>query len=261
MAAKPKLKIYRVPASHPCQAVIRGAQLKGLEYKVVDLAPPSQPIAMSLMFGARTVPAMKIYGEPGGTQKVQTTLKCLRALESLAPEPAFYPAGGEERQRVLAAELWGAGEFQDLARRVVWAALRKKRDAMLSFDANLPLPDAALKPFLRSAIWVERKINGVSGDRVRGDLEVFPQLIDEIDAFIEAGTIGGARPNAADLTVLSSIWLLRSLEDLRAMLDSRPAGRKARELFGEAPGEVPAGALPPAWLTAINAAHGSYVPA
>lgn len=256
-----KVKIYRVPASHPCQAVIRGAELKGIEHTVVDLAPPTQAIAATLMFGSRTVPAMKVYGGPNGTEKVQTTLKCLRALESIEPEPPFYPSESAARERVLEAERWGVGEFQDLARRVVWVALRSNPDAMFSFDSNLPFPDAMLKPFLRSAIWAERKINSASNDKVRGDLEILPQYIDEIDAFAEAGTIGGATPNAADLAVLSSIWMLRSLADLRPMLDSRPAGRKARELFGEAPGEVPEGALPAAWLTAVNAAHGSYVPA
>jgi hypothetical protein len=157
----------------------------------------------------------------------------------------------------MGAENWGVGEFQDLARRIVWVALRNKPAALFSFDSNLPFPDAALKPFARSAIWMERKINRASDDQVRGDLELLPEHLDEIDGFIEAGTIGGVTTNAADLTVLSNIWLLRSLQDLRPMLDSRPAGRRTIELFGDAPGDVPAGALPPEWLTAVNAAHGS----
>jgi glutathione S-transferase len=256
-----KLTIYRVPGSHPCQAVIRGAELKGLEHKIVDLAPPMQVVVAPLLFGGRTVPAMRIHGGPDGTDKVQTTLKCLRALESLAPEPALYPADAETRARVLEAERWGVGEFQDLARRLSWAALRAKPKALFSFDSNLPLPDIALKPFVRTAIWLERRINGASSERVRRDLEVLPAYLDEIDAFIAAGTIGGAEPNAADLTVLSTVWLLRSFEDLRPVIDSRPAGRKTRELFGEAPGAVPEGAYDRAWLTAVNAARGTYVPA
>jgi glutathione S-transferase len=256
-----KLKIYRVPASHPCQAVIRGAELKGIDHKVVDLAPPTQAIVATLLFGSRTVPAMKIFGGPNGTEKVQTTVKCLRALESLVPEPALYPAETGARERVVAAEAWGVGEIQDLSRRIAWVALAGNPGALLSFDSNLPLPDALAKPFSPTVIWSERKINNAGDDQVRGDLELLPMLVDEIDEYIAGGVIGNERPNAADLTILSNLWLLRSLADLRPFLDSRPAGRKTRELFGEAPGEVPEGALPTAWLTAVNAAHGAAISA
>lgn len=254
-----KLKIYRVPASHPCQAVIRGAELKGIEHKVVDLAPLTQPIVATMLFGSRTVPAMKIIGGPNGTEKVQTTLKCLRALESLAPEPAFYPSESGARERVLAAETFGVGELQDLTRRIVWVALSNNPEALMSFDSNLPLPDAMVKPFSRPAIWGERKINGATDEKVRSDLELLPGLIDEVDDYISVGVIGGEQANAADLTILSNFWLLRSLADLRPLIDSRPAGRKTREVFGEAPGEVPEGAFPPAWLTAVHAASGATV--
>ena len=252
-----KLKIYRVPASHPCQAVIRAAELKGIEHKVVYLPPPAHVITATLLFGSRTVPAMKIYGGPNGTEKVQTSLKCLRAIESLVPDPPLYPSQAAARERVVAAEAWGVGEFQDLARRIIWVALKASPAAMLSFDSTLPIPDAVARPSAPGIIWAERKINGATDDQVRGDLELLPQYLDEIDEFIAAGTIGNEQPNAADLTVLSSLWLLRSSEDLRPLIDSRPAGRKTIEVFGEAPGSVPAGSLPAAWLTAVNAAHGA----
>lgn len=263
MSSKKKLKIYRVPASHPCQAVIRGAQLKGIDYEVVDLLPLTQPIVAAALFGSRTVPAMKIYGESGGTQKVQTTVKCLRALESIAPEPALYPADAAARERVVAAESWGVGEFQDLTRRLVWVALRNKPEALFSLagDAKLPLPVGMLKPFSKPTIFGERVLNSAKIDRAREDLEQLPSYIDEVDKLITDGVIGGVTTNAGDLAVLSSIWLMRSLADLREMLDSRPAGRRTIELFGDAPGEVPKGAFKAAWLAPVNAAHGSYVPA
>lgn len=256
-----KLKIYRVPASHPCQAVIRGAELKGIEHKVVDLAPLTQPLVATVLFGSRTVPAMKIIGGPNGTEKAQTTIKCLRALESLVPDPPFYPAEGGARERVVAAEAWGAGELQDLTRRIIWVALAAKPEGLLTFDSNLPLPDAMTKPLGPAVIWGERKLNNASDDQVRGDLELLPKLVDEIDDYISAGVIGNEQPNAADLTILSNLWLLRSVADLRPYIDSRPAGRKTREVFGEAPGEIPEGALVAAWLTAVNAAHGATVSA
>jgi glutathione S-transferase len=249
-----KLKIYRVPASHPCQAVIRAAELKGIEHKVVDLLPLSQPIVAGAMFDSRTVPAMKVLGAPGGTQKVQTTRACLRTIEALVPEPALYPADAEARDRVLAAEEFGIGEFQDVTRRIAWGALRERPSTLFSFDNNLKLPNAAMKPFLKPTIWGERKLNKASGKRVRAELEALPEWIDQIDAFVSEGTIGGAHANAGDLTILSSLWLLRSFGDLVELIDSRPSGRKTLELFGIAPGDVPAGTLPAAWLTNVNAA-------
>ncbi|MBJ7458862.1 MAG: hypothetical protein JHD02_06740 [Thermoleophilaceae bacterium] len=256
-----KLKIYRVPASHPCQAVIRGAELKGIEHKVVDLAPLTQPIVATLLFGSRTVPAMKVIGGPNGTEKAQTTLKCLRALESLKPDPPFYPAEAGARERVLAAEAWGVGELQDLTRRIIWVALAAKPDALLSFDSNLPLPDAVARPVGPAVIWGERKINGATDEKVRSDLELLPGMIGEVDDYIAAGVIGNEQANAADLTIFSNLWLLRSLADLRPLIDSRPAGRKAVEVFGEAPGEIPEGALDAAWLSAVNAAAGATLSA
>jgi glutathione S-transferase len=256
-----KLKIYRVPASHPCQAVIRGAELKGIDHKVVDLAPLTQPLVATVLFGSRTVPAMKVIGGPNGTEKAQTTVKCLRALESLKPDPPFYPADAGARERVLAAEAWGVGELQDLTRRVVWVALAEKPDALLSFESNLPLPDAVAKPIGPAVIWGERKLNGASDEQVRADLAALPKMIDEVDEYIASGVIGNEQANAADLTILSNLWLLRSIDDLRGLIDSRPAGRKTREVFGEAPGDIPAGALPAAWLTEVNAAGNAPVSA
>lgn len=254
-----RLKIYRVPASHPCQAVIRAAELKGIEHKVVDLMPLTQPVVATLLFGSRTVPAMKIIGGPNGTEKVQTTVKCLRAIESLVLDPPLYPALAADRERVLAAESFGVGEFQDLTRRIVWVALRNSPEALFSFDTAIPIPDALLKPFARPTIWGERKLNGASIKAVRKDVEALPDWIDQVDELIAAGTIGAAQANAGDLTILSSIWLLRSLEDLRPMLDARPAGRKAHELFGDAPGVVPEGSFDPVWLTNVHAALGAAV--
>ncbi len=62
------------------------------------------------------------------------------------------------------------------------------------------------------------------------------------------GLIGSDQPNVADLQLLSTVRLLGTLEDLAPLIDGRPAGAKARELFPDYPGTTPAGALPAAWL-------------
>lgn len=255
-----KVTIYRVPSSHPSEAVIKAARLKGIEPKIVDLPPGTQPIAMTLMFGERTVPAMKIKAE-GAPQKVQTTAKCLRALDALVPEPPLFPARAGERERVLAAENWGLGELQNLARRVAWKALTLRPDSLPSFDSGFTtkLPEKLVVATSAPILWIERRMNSVTDDQVREDLERLPGYIDEIDDYISAGVIGGENVNAADLTVLSNVWLLRSFGDLKPFIDSRPAGRKSRELFGDPQGWVPEGVLPAAWLTDVNAARGAAV--
>lgn len=254
-----KVKIYRIPGSHPCEAVTRAADLKGIDYKLVDLIAASQPVVMTLLFGERTVPAMKIKEQGKAPQKVQTTVKCLRALDALVPEPPLYPSRAGERERVTAAEAWGVGELQDLARRVLWMALTNRKDALASFNSGIltKVPDKALPTVAAPALLIERKMNGVTEAKVREDLEQLPGYIDEIDDYIAAGVIGGEQPNAADLTVHSNVWLLRSVADLKGFLDSRPAGRKSKELFGDPQGFVPEGAFPAAWLTGVNAARGA----
>jgi glutathione S-transferase len=251
-----KIKFYVIPASHPSKAVLEAARFKGLRFEEVTLLPGTQPVVATMLFGGRTIPAMKISGGPNGNEKVQTTAKIFRALESIRPEPPLYPADAAEREKVLAAEAWGLGEFQDLARRIAWLALTRDPQAMFSFvkPGELRVPNSALKPFVSPTLWIERKLNGVSKKRTRADLEQLPRSVEQIQAMIDAGTIGNAQPNAADFAVFSSIWLLRSFEDLRPMLDSSAVGRKAKELLGDAPGHVDAGAFPAAWLTNVNTA-------
>jgi glutathione S-transferase len=255
-----KITIYRIPGSHPSEAVFKAAELKGIDYKRVDLIPSTQPIVMTLLFGGRTVPAMKIVGGPNGTEKVQTSIKILRALESIQPEPPLYPARAGERERVLSAEAWGDGELQDVARRLGWMASTLDPDSMFTFAEghNMPLPISVLKPFAKSAVWIERRINGANEEQARKDLANLPGLLDEVNDYIAAGVIGGEQPNAADFMIFSSIWVLRAMRDLRPLIDATPAGRHSVEVFGETTGNVPTGTFPAAWLTEVNVALGRH---
>src|SRR3954453_5378741 len=55
------IDLYVVHGSHPCAAVERALELKGLEYRRVELPPLHAPI-QRVVFGARTVPAMRLDG-------------------------------------------------------------------------------------------------------------------------------------------------------------------------------------------------------
>ena len=76
-----RLKLYVVHGSHPCAAVEKALQLKGLDYSVFEWPPPLQAPMQTLIFGARTVPGLRINGE-----KVQGSRAILRRLEELAGE-------------------------------------------------------------------------------------------------------------------------------------------------------------------------------
>ena len=256
MGNSEKVKIYYIPGSHPCQAVFKAAELKGIEYKRVVVLPPAHRVQMTLMFGGRTVPAAKIGGE-----KVQGSRAIIRSFESMVPEPPLFPKDAAQRERVLAAEAWGDGDFQDEGRRLIWNAMGAFPDSMDSFTDGhkLPVPRFMANAFSTPVIWAQSKLNKATEENVRADLQRLSAVLDEADDYVAKGVIGGDQPNAADLQILSTLWLWRSIGDLRDFVESRPSGQASARLFGEPEGFVPKGAFPAEWLTSINAS--SAVPA
>ena len=57
------------------------------------------------------------------------------------------------------------------------------------------------------------------------------------------GILGADPPNAADLQIASTVRLLMTVGDARALIDGRPCAVLARELFPVQDGEIPAGVL------------------
>lgn len=252
-----KIKIYYIPGSHPCEAVFKAAELKGIDYKRVVSLPPTHRIQMTLMFGSRTVPAMKVKGGPNGTEKIQTSRKIIRAFESMNPgAPEFFPADSAQRERVIAAESWGNGDFQDLGRRLIWAHLSRDSSAMATFAEGQPVPLPKFAQNLASSpvAKIQARLNRASDESVKADIEKLPGLLDQVDKYIADGVIGGEVPNAADLQILSSLWLWRSMDDIRPAVDARPAGAACKALFGEPGGHVAGGILPAEWLEPLNRA-------
>ncbi|MGB0873428.1 MAG: glutathione S-transferase [Solirubrobacterales bacterium] len=256
-----KVKIYYIPGSHPCEAVFKAAELKNIEYKRVVVLPPAHRIQMTLMFGSRTVPAAKITGGPNGTEKIQTSRKIIRAFESINPDaPEFYPSDPAQRERVLAAEAWGDGDFQDIGRRLSWAHLARDASGVESFSEGQPVPLPKFMQRLAAAPMskIQAKLNRADDESVKSDLAKLPEMLDQIDQYIADGVIGGEQPNAADLQILASLWLWRSMDDLRPAIDARPSGKACEALFGEPGGRIAGGILPAEWFEAVNR---SLVPA
>jgi glutathione S-transferase len=234
------LRLYVVPASHPCAAVESALRMKGFEYKVTELPPGVHAAHQRLRFGKRTVPSLRADGE-----KLSGSREIMQWLEARRPEPALWPSEPEARAKVEEAEAWGDEVLQSVARRLIWFSLRKRPDAMPSFmaDSKLPVPAWAARLSGPLTSVVEGRLNGVSSVAVRADLQALPSHLQRISGWIDEGVVGGESPNAADLQIGSSLALLRTIGDVAPLLDGSPAGALARRWFPDYPGSIPPGTL------------------
>jgi glutathione S-transferase len=235
-------RLYVVHGSHPCLTVEKAFELKGLPYKKLELVASTQPAIMKLLFGERTVPGVKF----ADGEKVQGSRAILRALERRVAAPPLYdgPAG---TAAIEDAERWGDEVFQAIPRRLLWEAFTRRRDAMYGFQAGAKSPKLP-KPVVLAASYmvlpVERRINDVDDAGVRADLAALPSLLDQVDTYIGDGVLDGERPNAADLQIAPTIRLLYALDDVRPLIEGRPAEAFAFRWFERPVATVPAGALP-----------------
>jgi glutathione S-transferase len=240
------IDLYVVHGSHPCAAVERALELKGVDFRIVELPPPLHAPLQQVRFGARTVPAMVL----DGGEKVSGSRAILRRLEQIAPAPALWPADDEARALVERAEQWGDEVYQPIARRLLWGAMRRRPAALASYSegSKIPLPKPAVRAAARAIIRAEVALNKADEGSVRADLRYLPRHLDRIDGWIAAGVIGGATPNAADLQIATTTRLLLTIGDVAPFFSGRPAESHARDLFGSQPGSVPRGAFPADWL-------------
>jgi glutathione S-transferase len=240
-------KLYVVAASHPCFAVKRALELKGIPYKRVEWPPTLHVPLQRLRFSQGTVPGLVLDGE-----RTIGSRSIMHRLDRVSPEPLLYPADPEAREAVEEADLWGEEVLQALARRMTWWALRHAPRAITSYgeDSRLPLPDFASVASAPLIARLEWRINDVSDEQARRDVEGLPEHLDRVDGWIASGTMSaGKSPNAADLQIGSSIALLNTIADLRPLMEGRPSLGSALE-FPDFPGEIPAGTLPPSWVAA-----------
>ena len=234
------VRLYVVPASHPCAAVEQALRMKGFEYAVTELPPGVHAAHQRLRFGRRTVPSLKADG-----RKLSGSTGIMRWLERERPEPALWPSDAAARAKVEEAERWGDEVLQPLVRRVIWWSLRKRPDAMPSFLAQSKLPVPAWAARLSGPLTsvVEWRLNDVSEAAVRADVAALPAHLQRVSRWIEEGALGGDAANAADLQIGASLALLRTVGDLAPLIDGSPAGGLASRWFAGYPGSIPPGTL------------------
>lgn len=246
-------KLYVVNGSHPCVTVAEALRLKGISFKTVEAVPPTHALMTRIWgFPGRTVPALKL--ESG--EKLQGSRAILARLEELVPDPPLYGGSPEERTRIEDAERWGDEVLQSLVRRVIWPAVKTRPEALHAFQAGSKLPTlplALIKLNLPVIVGIERKLNDATDENAQRDLRELPAHLDRIDGWIADGTLGGERPNAADLQIAPSLRLLWVIEDVRPLIAGRPAEAYARRYLEPLAASIAAGALPAAWLPAAAA--------
>lgn len=238
------LKLYMFPGSNSCVIGQLMLDHKGIDYKLVKLPPgPHAFIMLALGFETMGVPAIK-----WGGRRVQGTRSISRALDELSPAQPLFPSDPAGRKAVEDAERWGE-ELQNATRRIFYAAARRDHKAF----ASVMIADRALpmRVFLRVGsgliIRLASGAHRATEDAAREDIALLPERLDQIDAWIAEGRIGGAELNAADFQIAVNVSAILAFEDLAHFVAGRPAEALARRVLPEYGGHV-GRVLPSGWL-------------
>jgi glutathione S-transferase len=243
------VRLYVIPGSHPARAAELMLRHKGIDYRRTDLPPVLSRFLVRhlLRFPGDRVPAIKVDG-----RKIQGSQAVSRELDALRPNPPLFPADPERRARVEEAERWG-DQFQEIPRKISWWALKRRKSDQASFleGYRLGLPTSVLvatsPPLIRAAM----RLNNSTDDVVREQIAAIPAALDQVDAWIAEGVIGGEQPNAADFQLATTVRLLMAFEDLAPAIAGRPAGELARRVAPDAPGHI-GPAFPAEWLAPLQ---------
>jgi glutathione S-transferase len=244
-----KVRLYTIPGSHPGVAAQLMLKYKGIEFKRTDLFPViSKLVVRAQGFPRKTVPAIKIDG-----RRVQGSREIARELERLRPEPALFPADPAQRAAVEEAERFGDEELQHPVRQLIWWAFKKDKAPLGSFSegAKLGVPIGLALKTAGPIVALSARFNEATDENVRADLARLGGLLQRVDDLIAAGTLDGEELNAADFQIAPSIRLAMTFQDLRPLIEARPAGRLAKRVQPEIAGDIPP-ILPPAWLQPLR---------
>jgi glutathione S-transferase len=238
-------RLYVIPGSHAATTAVLMLDRKGIEYKRTDLMPVVSKGALRVVgFPGMTVPALKIEGE-----RIQGSRPIARALDRIQAEPPLFPADPDARAAVEDAERFGDEELQHPLRQLLWWAFKRDKENLRSYSegAHMGVPVGLAIKTGGPLVALAARFNEATDANARAALATLPDLLDRVDAYIADGTIGGAEPNAADFQIATSIGLALTLDDLKPLIEPRPAAALARRIVPDYPGHTPP-IFPPAWL-------------
>jgi glutathione S-transferase len=248
--------LYVIRGSHACRTGSLMLEHKGISYRRAVLPTGAHPMlvralgfpghrepirsvdggahrSLALLDRLGTVPALRY-----GFERVQTNRSIADFLERVQPDPPLFPADPERRRAVEEAQLWGDGQLQMAARRIVLAGARRGLD-VLRDRAN----DGRLGPLLAKhersrAINNEIAARTIFRANAQSEAELLaelPALLDRIDAWIAAGVLDGPELNVADLTIAPSLALIAYRLDVRPQIEARPAWAWLERVLPEPP--------------------------
>ncbi|MBS1677391.1 MAG: glutathione S-transferase N-terminal domain-containing protein [Actinobacteria bacterium] len=238
-------RLFVIPGSHPATAAALMLDFKGIPFDRTDLIPVvSKAVLRAAGFPRATVPALKIEGA-----RIQGSREISRALDRIKPKPPLFPADPDRRAAVEEAERFGDEELQHPIRQLLWWCFKRDKDNMRAYSegAHLGIPVGLAVKTGGPLVALSARFNEATDANARAALAAFPDLLDRVDAYIADGTIGGAEPNAADFQIATSIGLALTLDDLKPLIEPRPAADLAHRIVPNYPGHTPP-ILPPGWL-------------
>jgi hypothetical protein len=238
--------LYMFEGSNACLSAMLLLDHVQLPHRRRRLPPGLHAGAMRAMgFRGTTVPALRI-----GSRKVQGSRAiALLVADELAPEAGLLPAGAAEREQVLHLEA-RAEQLQNAARRLVYVAALQDTDSIRALVdvtyGRLPSPARAL--VVRALVPLASKGHAARADRAEGYIDRACDVLDELDAAVEAGVLATDAPTVADFQAAPNIAALALAPALAPLLQARPSWRIAEQLL---PGGYPLDAapdLPAAWV-------------
>jgi glutathione S-transferase len=225
-------------------------EYKGIEFKRTDLVPFLAKVILRRVLGfpRNTVPAIKIDG-----RRVQGSREISRELDRVHPDPPLFPSDPEKRLAVEEAERWGEEELQHPVRQIVLWATHTDGTSIRSYmeGSRLGMPVGLAARLAPPLVAAGVRVNEASDEAVRANLAGLDGMLRQVDEWVAAGVLDGEELNAADFQIGASLRLALTLQDLRPLIDSRPACRLARRAVPCYAGDAPP-VLPPAWLQPLR---------
>jgi glutathione S-transferase len=230
-------QLYGASLSYPSQAARSMLEHKGIEHDWVKLRPGLHPIQLRLAgFRGGTIPALKLDG-----QRVVGSRRISSLIDEVKPEPPLFPVDPARRRAVEEAEEWGDTVLQPIPRRLLRWAFRHDRRARVTlarvFEA--PRPELAARFMGPMAVFLARRENAGSTERVRADWAALPGHLDHAERLLEDGVIGAPEPNAADFQIGGTLRAMLAFDDYEALVSGRPLEKLARRILPEYPYRIP----------------------
>jgi glutathione S-transferase len=209
--------LYGIPGSHAVRTGELMLEHKGIEFRRVNFPPGPHRVLVRVMgFKGDRVPAVKF--EDG--RRAQGTRELPRVLDELVPKRRLVP----DDPRALEAERWADDVLQQWARRMVASTGAEDPDALAGRGAEgrlgvlLTRHELPRRTVARAVLVAFR----ATKEELRDDRERTGEILDQVDAWIEEGTLNGAELRSPDFAVASSLALVEYIVALQPDLQRRP---------------------------------------